>query len=83
MSAVISEQTRVELEGLLMLLAGDIRSYRDREQQHLTDPTIAFSEMLLTVGKVKALRDVLEVIEKLSALYKPTPENAGKLAAGG
>ncbi len=70
MSAEISAVTRTELEDVLLLLVSDVRQYRDREQKRLNDPTIAFSEMLLTVGKVKALRDVLAIIDKLMDLYE-------------
>ena len=67
----IQDKTRAdELEALLILLVNDIRDRRDREQERLSDPAIAFSEMLLTVGKVKALRDVLGVIDRLAELYK-------------
>lgn len=71
MSTTATEKaTAAELEGAFALLVSDIRDYRDREQKRLNDPEIAFSEMLLIVGKVKALRDVLAVIDKLAELYK-------------
>lgn len=72
MSAEISAATREELDGVLKLLLVNVREYRDNEQKRLNDPTIAFSEMLLTVGKVKALRDVLGIIDKLTELYTVT-----------
>ncbi len=72
MSAEISAATRTELDGVLKLLLVNVREYRDNEQKRLNDPTIAFSEMLLTVGKVKALRDVLGIIDKLTELYTET-----------
>ena len=62
--------TRAELENALTMLAGDVRQYRDRAQARLNEPAIAFSDMLVTVGKIKALRDVLAVIEWLAELYK-------------
>lgn len=70
MSDKKSEVTREEFEGMLMLLVSDIREARDNGQKHLNEPNIAFSEMLVTVGKVKALRDVLEVVGRIAALYK-------------
>ena len=66
----ITEATRTELEDIVLLLTSDVREYRDNEQKRLNDPTIAFSEVLLTVGKVKALRDVISIIDKLTDLYK-------------
>ena len=66
----ITEATRTELEDIVLLLTSDVRQYRDKEQKRLNDPTIAFSEVLLTVGKVKALRDVISIIDKLTDLYK-------------
>lgn len=72
MSKTLSKATRTELDGVLKLLLVNVREYRDNEQKRLNDPTIAFSEMLLTVGKVKALRDVLGIIDKLTELYTVT-----------
>lgn len=69
-NTAITEATRAELENVLLLLTSDLRQYRDNEQKRLTIPTIAISDMLLTVGKVNALRDVLAVIERLAELYK-------------
>ncbi len=66
----ITEATRTELEDIVLLLTSDVRQYRDKEQKRLNDPTIAFSDMLITVGKVKALRDVISIIDKLTDLYK-------------
>ncbi len=70
MSAEISTATQEELENVFKLLLVNVREYRDNEQKRLNDPTIAFSEVLLTVGKVKALRDVISIIDKLTDLYK-------------
>ncbi len=66
----ITEATRTELEDIVLLLTSDVRQYRDKEQKRLNDPTIAFSDMLITVGKVKALRDILEVLRRFAELYK-------------
>ena len=66
----VKETTREELGGVLALLVGDVRAYRDSEQKRLKDPATPLSEMWLTLGKVKALRDVLAVFDKIAELYK-------------
>lgn len=70
MSNVISETTRTELESVLKMLMGDVRAYRTREQQHLSDPTNSVSELMRTVGAVTALKTVESVIGMLCELYQ-------------
>lgn len=66
---MIAEKTQEELEGALMLIVTDVREYRDREQKHLSDPTIKTGELMQTVGAVIALKNVEAKLNMLAELY--------------
>ncbi len=66
----ITETTRAELENALTMLASDVREYRTREQQALSDPSITVCELYRRLGAVTALKNVEGVIEQLAGLYK-------------
>ena len=66
----ITEATRAELENAFTMLAGDVRQYRTREQQALSDPSITVCELYRRLGTVTALKAVEGVIERLAGLYK-------------
>lgn len=66
----ISEATRKELEGVLLLLAHNVREYRDKEQRQLSDPTKGINELYRLTGAVTALKTVEQVIDMFAGVYK-------------
>ena len=69
-NTAIQDKTRAELEGIFLLLMSNVREYREREQQALSDPAKGTSELMRIIGGVAALKSVEGLIERLAELYK-------------